>query len=221
MLEDSVTAQNVVSAIVVSYLLGALPFAHLAGRFKGVDVFSTGNTLAGTANVFFNVGHRTGVLVFLGDVSKGAAAVVTASLLDISGPWALATGGAAVLGHWKSIFSSFRGGDGMAPLMGVALAIAPALAALGALVGLATIGLMWRSSLRSTWGICACFVVVLGVSQYYQLERGQNSGLFVLATFVLLRSLFTRRRRGRLDDAYERDDPSLDVNLPSYFPKNR
>ena len=55
-----VLAQKVVMAVAAGYLLGALPFAHIASRIRGIDVFSTGSTLAGTANVFFNVGHRTG-----------------------------------------------------------------------------------------------------------------------------------------------------------------
>ena len=142
--------------------------------------------------------------------------MLVASLLDLSPPLMLVAGGAAVLGHWKSVFSSFRGGDGMAPLMGVALALVPELAALGALVGIATIVLMWRSPLRSTWGICACFLVMLGVSQFYHIDRDINSGLFILASLVLLRSLFTRRRRGHLDgmsneDDHELDDGTLDV----------
>ena len=155
MLDGWSEIQNAVAAIVAGYLLGALPFAHLGGRINGVDVFSTGNTLAGTANVFWNVGRRAGTLVFVGDVAKGAAAVIVAGLLDVSPPIVLLAGAAAILGHWKSVFTSFRGGDGMAPLMGVALALAPPLAAVGAAVGVAAIVLMRRSVLRSTWGICS------------------------------------------------------------------
>ena len=211
MLEGFLEIPTVIAAVAAGYLLGALPFAHLAGRVRGVDVFSTGNTLAGTANVFWNVGHRTGALVFVGDLAKGAAAVLVAGLLDVSPPLMLVAGGAAVVGHWKSVFTSFRGGDGMAPLMGVTLALVPGLAGLGVLVGVATIVLMWRSSLRSTWGICACFLVMLGVSQYYHIERDLISGLFVLASIVLLRSLFIRRRRSHLDGMSEVDSPDLEL----------
>ena len=210
MLEGFLEIPTVITAVAAGYLLGALPFAHLAGRVKGVDVFSTGNTLAGTANVFWNVSHRTGALVFVGDLAKGAAAVLVAGLLDVSPPLMLVAGGAAVVGHWKSVFTSFRGGDGMAPLMGVTLALVPGLAGLGALVGVATIVSMWRSSLRSTWGICACFLVMLGLSQYYHIERDLISGLFALASIVLLRSLFIRRRRSHLGGTFEADSPDLE-----------
>ena len=70
---------QLVASGVIGYLLGALPFAQLVSRYiKGVDIFSTGTTLAGTANVFWNVGRRSALLVFIGDVGKGSAAVAVA-----------------------------------------------------------------------------------------------------------------------------------------------
>jgi len=195
MIEDLTLVRNMVLAVATGYFLGALPFAHIASRIRGIDVFTTGSTLAGTANVFFNVGHRTGALVLVGDLAKGAAAVFAAWALGVPPALILVAGGAAVVGHWKSVFTGFRGGDGMAPLMGVSLALIPALAVLGVAAGLATIVLMRHSPLRSTWGVSVCFLVMLAASQYYQIERDLVSGLVVLASMVLLRSMFTRRRR--------------------------
>ncbi len=195
MMDNLQIVQNMVLAIAAGYLLGAIPFAQIASRIRGVDVFSTGSTLAGAANVFFNVGHRTGALVFVGDIAKGAAAVFVAWALDVPPALILVAGGAAVVGHWKSVFTGFRGGDGMAPLMGVSLALIPVLAVLGVAVGLATIVLMRHSPLRSTWGISVCFMVMLAISQYYQIERDLVTGLVILASLVLLRSMSTRRRR--------------------------
>ena len=195
MIEDLTLVRNIVLAVAAGYLLGALPFAQIASRIRGIDVFTTGSTLAGTANVFFNVGHRTGALVFVGDLAKGAAAVFTAWALGVHPALILAAGGAAVVGHWKSVFTGFRGGDGMAPLIGVSLALMPTLAGLGVAAGLATIVIMRHSPLRSTWGVSVCFLVMLSTSQYYQIERDLVSGLVCLASLVLLRSMFTRRRR--------------------------
>ena len=83
----------------------------------------------------------------------------------------------------------------MAPLMGVALALTPSLSVLGVAVGLATIVLMRHSPLRSTLGIGVCFVVMLAISQYYQIERDLVAGLTILASLVLIRSMLARRRR--------------------------
>ena len=222
MIEGLQLVWNMVLAVAAGYMLGALPFAHIASRIRGIDVFTTGSTLAGTANVFFNVGHRTGVLVLVGDVAKGSAAVFAAWALGVPPALILVAGGAAVVGHWKSVFTGFRGGDGMAPLMGVALALMPALAVLGFAAGVATIVLMRHAALRSTWAVSVCFLVMLAISQYYQIERDLVSGLVILASMVLLRSMFTRRRRLSIashpvyrdtededDDGLEDDDPEL------------
>ena len=189
------TVQNVILAVAAGYFLGAIPFAQIASRIRGVDVFSTGSTLAGTANVFFNVGRRTGSLVFVCDVAKGGASVFTSWALGVPTDLILVAGGAAVMGHWKSVFTGFRGGDGMAPLMGISLALMPILSVLGVAAGLTTIVLMRHSTLRSTWGIAVCFIVMLAISLYHQIQRDLVTGLVILASLVLLRSMLTRRRR--------------------------
>jgi glycerol-3-phosphate acyltransferase PlsY len=75
----------------------------------------------------------------MADVAKGSLAVIISELLDIQGPLVVLAGGAAVLGHWKSVFTGFRGGDGMATLMGVTLTLVPVLALLGIAVGFVTV----------------------------------------------------------------------------------
>ena len=207
------TVQNVILAVAAGYFLGAIPFAQIASRIRGVDVFSTGSTLAGTANVFFNVGRRTGSLVFVCDVAKGGASVFTSWALGVPTDLILVAGGAAVMGHWKSVFTGFRGGDGMAPLMGISLALMPILSVLGVAAGLTTIVLMRHSTLRSTWGIAVCFIVMLAISLYHQIQRDLVTGLVILASLVLLRSMLTRRRRLSSASHPVYQDNAQDVSL--------
>ena len=188
---------------VIGYLLGALPFAQWVSRYiKGVDIFSTGTTLAGTANVFWNVGRRSALLVFAGDVGKGSAAIAVAWALGIEAPLTLLAASAAIVGHWASIFSSFRGGDAMTPLIGVSVALVPVLTVLAAVVGVATVLLLRNHNLRSSWGICTGFLLMLGLCLAYDLEPGLTAnaeiqlviGLTTLAALVLLRSMVVRHR---------------------------
>ena len=52
MLDSPMEILTLVASGVIGYLLGAIPFAQWVSRYiKGVDIFSTGTTLAGTANV--------------------------------------------------------------------------------------------------------------------------------------------------------------------------
>ena len=203
MLDNPTDILQLVASGVVGYLLGSLPFAQWVSRyFKGVDIFSTGTTLAGTANVFWNVGRRSALLVFAGDVGKGSAAIAVAWALDVPAPWTLVAGAAAILGHWMSVFSSFRGGDAMSPLIGVSVALAPVLTVLAAVVGVGTVLLLRKHYLRSSWGICTGFLLMLGLGLAYDIEPNVTGdvelqlvvGLTGLAALVLLRSMIVRHR---------------------------
>ena len=114
-------------AVVLGYLLGSLPIAALLSRRAGVDIFEVGTGLPGASNVMRNVGRASAVLVLLGDMAKGALAVVIAKYLglDVEPHLLVLPAGAAVLGHWRSIFSRFRGGDGLATLGGAIIALFP------------------------------------------------------------------------------------------------
>ena len=204
-----------VASGILGYLLGALPFAQWVSRYvKGVDIFSTGTTLAGTANVFWNVGRRSALLVFIGDVGKGSAAVAVAWGLGIDAPLTLVAASAAIVGHWVSVFSSFRGGDAMTPLIGVSFALVPELTALAAVVGVATVLLLRNHYLRSSWGICTGFMLMLGLSLAYNVDVELVSGLTILAVLVLVRSMIVRRRISSSDDGDFAEEMESEGELP-------
>ena len=204
-----------VASGIIGYLLGALPFAQWVSRYiKGVDIFSTGTTLAGTANVFWNVGRRSALLVFVGDVGKGSLAVIVAWGLGVEAPLTLVAASAAIVGHWASVFSSFRGGDAMTPLIGVSFALVPELTLLAAVVGVATVLLLRNHYLRSSWGICTGFALMLGLSIAYNVDVKLVTGLTILAVLVLLRSLIVRRRISSADHDDIIDDLDAEPELP-------
>ncbi len=200
-----------IAAALAGYLLGSIPFALLAGKFRGVDVFRTGSRSAGTANVFWNVGRRVGIAVLVGDVAKASAAVLFAQYLGLPWPLVLAVGGACVLGHWNSVFSRFRGGDGMAALMGVAVTLEPVLTVLGAIAGACVLLLLWRSSLRGPAALAVCFMVILAAGRFYQADLGVVMGLTALGLLVLFHSLVFPRRKG--DDLQEQDSLAADLDF--------
>ena len=204
-----------VASGIIGYLLGALPFAQWVSRYvKGVDIFSTGTTLAGTANVFWNVGRRSALLVFICDVGKGSLAVIVAWALGVEAPLTLVAASAAIVGHWVSVFSSFRGGDAMTPLIGVSFALVPELTLLAAVAGVATVLLLRNHYLRSSWGICTGFLLMLGLSIAYSVDLDLVTGLTILAVLVLLRSLIVRRRISSSDDADIIDELETEPELP-------
>jgi len=209
---DFALTERVLVAMLAAYLLGSIPFAPIAGRLKGVDVFTTGSRSAGTANVFWNIGRRMGILVFMGDVAKGSVSIVIAWSLAITSPLILLVACAALLGHWKSLFAGFRGGDGMATMIGLIVVLIPAMGLFGLAFGTAVVLLRRRSALRSAWGMSSSMLVIMALSFYYQIDRQLLMGLIALGMLVLARSVIGHQRRGiaNIEDAITLD---LDLDL--------
>lgn len=119
--------------IVGAYLIGSIPSSVWIGkRFYGVDVREHGSGNAGFTNTVRVLGWRAGLPVFLIDVLKGYMAVSLAhlSLTLIPGSTAfinfqLMLGAAGVLGHIFPVYVGFKGGKGVATLLGLLLAIQP------------------------------------------------------------------------------------------------
>jgi acyl phosphate:glycerol-3-phosphate acyltransferase len=123
--------------LVVSYLLGGIPFAYVAGRVtRGIDLRQHGSGNLGATNVYRTLGGKVAVVVLLLDGLKGALPVLLFPHWT-SAPrpelWAIAYGVAAILGHTKSPYLGWKGGGkGVATAAGVFFALAwlPMLAAL-------------------------------------------------------------------------------------------
>ncbi len=123
-----------VAAVVVSYLLGSIPAAYLAGRSRGIDLRKHGSGNLGATNVIRVLGTKIGLLVFAFDMAKGGVPValfprwVPVAAMPLHDPtiFAIVCGVAAIIGHVRPIYLKFgRGGKGVATAAGVFLALAP------------------------------------------------------------------------------------------------
>jgi len=121
-----------IAGVVLAYMIGSIPFALLVAHLSGADLRAVGSGNLGATNVMRASGLKTGVLVALLDVAKGAASVVIAQRIT-DGPAAPALAGfAAIVGHIYPVWLRFRGGKGVATACGVfsiltPLAVGPAL----------------------------------------------------------------------------------------------
>ena len=119
--------------IAVAYLIGSIPSSVWIGRsFYGVDVRDHGSGNAGFTNTVRVLGWKAGLPVFLIDILKGYVAVSTVRLFNLYIPgsedfvnYQLILGACAVLGHIFPVYVGFRGGKGVATLLGILLAIQP------------------------------------------------------------------------------------------------
>ena len=120
-----------VLSIFLGYLLGSIPSAYILVRLtRKADIRTLGTGNVGALNTYQQLGPAAGIAILIADVSKGMVAVFLP--LWIGAPdWArYGSAIAAVVGHTWPVFLSFRGGKGAATILGVALALAPPLAAI-------------------------------------------------------------------------------------------
>lgn len=126
------SVENII-AFVLAYLLGSIPTAVWIGQiFYKTDVREFGSGNAGATNAFRVLGVKAGIVVLLIDMFKGWGAVKMALLFDnvFIGEthlinFQLALGVAALLGHLFPVYAGFRGGKGIATLLGLMLAVHP------------------------------------------------------------------------------------------------
>jgi glycerol-3-phosphate acyltransferase PlsY len=125
--------------VFAAYLLGSIPSSVWYGiGYLGIDVRKFGSKNAGATNTFRVLGKRAGTVVMLIDVLKGWTATLLALLLYYFGiigdeqvlTYQFMFGIAAIIGHIFPVYVNFKGGKGVATLLGMVLAIHPELALL-------------------------------------------------------------------------------------------
>jgi glycerol-3-phosphate acyltransferase PlsY len=188
-------------AIIVSYLLGSIPAAHIAGLSKGIDLRKHGSGNLGATNVIRVLGTKIGLIVFAFDMAKGAVPVAVFSrwmphdalLFGDATITGIACGVAAIIGHVRPIYLKFgKGGKGVATAAGVFLALAPIQTLLTLIIFAVVLLSSGFVSLGSLTG-AVMLPVLLAITV------GFRSPLFVISVIVALFVFWTHRANiGRL-----------------------
>ena len=129
---DILTWLSVIGLMIVAYLLGSIPSAVWIGKkYYGIDIREHGSKNAGTTNMLRVLGKRAALPVFIIDYFKGFVAVILTSLMryddNVDEAWIINLRIIAtvfvVLGHIYPIFAGFKGGKGVATLLGAGTGI--------------------------------------------------------------------------------------------------
>jgi len=105
--------------------LGSINFAYLIVKLRNINISKVGDRNPGAFNVFRHVGLIAGIATVIGDLGKGALAIVIPRVLLGNEVTVLAAGAAAFIGHLWPVFLRFRGGVGLGVTLGVFLALFP------------------------------------------------------------------------------------------------
>ncbi|MEI8052821.1 MAG: glycerol-3-phosphate 1-O-acyltransferase PlsY [Bacteroidota bacterium] len=122
--------------IILAYLIGSVPTALLISKkFFGIDIREYGSGNMGATNAFRILGPKYGIIIMVLDILKGLIAVglfyflpyyLTNELERTN--FMMGLGLAAVLGHIFPVFANFKGGKGVATLLGMLIAVQPVVA---------------------------------------------------------------------------------------------
>lgn len=134
------------TALVLGYLLGSIPFGVLLTRMAGAgDLRQVGSGNIGATNVLRTGRKGLAAATLLLDAAKGFVAVYLAdAYLDGNGVVAAA---AVFLGHLYPVWLGFKGGKGVATLLGIVLALHWPIGLVYATVWIALLGFARISSL--------------------------------------------------------------------------
>ncbi len=122
--------------IIIAYLIGSIPTALIISRkYFGIDIRDYGSGNMGATNAFRILGPKFGIIIMILDIIKGMLAVglfyflpeyLSNELLRTN--FMIGLGLSAVIGHIFPIFASFKGGKGVATILGMLIAIQPVVA---------------------------------------------------------------------------------------------
>lgn len=118
----------------LTYLLGSVSFAWLAGRLKGIDLRQHGSGNLGATNAGRVLGRPWFFIIFTADLAKGLIPVLIALALaergEAHGTLPVLTAACAILGHSFTCFHGFKGGKAVATSLGVLIGLVHVAAAI-------------------------------------------------------------------------------------------
>ncbi|MCT4612729.1 MAG: glycerol-3-phosphate 1-O-acyltransferase PlsY [Clostridia bacterium] len=173
--------------LTIGYLIGCLQTSYIIGKLKGkIDIRDYGSGNAGTTNMIRVMGPKYGAITFVGDVVKMILAVnLVAYFFDHSITALFVTGLGVIVGHDWPVFLKFRGGKGIASLVGFLLAYNEKVALLIILIMIATIVMTRFISLAS---IFASLLFPLAV-----FLKGEPSDVVSISILIMIINIYKHR----------------------------
>ena len=112
---------NILLAIIIGYLLGNINASYILGKaFKGIDIREKGTSNAGASNAVIVMGWKFGAATFLIDALKAAVAMwIIKYITNGNTNLAVLAGVMAMVGHIYPVFMKFKGGKGIASILGI------------------------------------------------------------------------------------------------------
>ena len=176
--------------LILSYLIGSIPFGLLIGKAAGKDLRKSGSGNIGSTNAVRTLGWKLGALSGVCDILKGTVIVIVVYILEGVSSWRnpfvlngdnlyALYGLAAVIGHCFPIYLKFKGGKAVATSLGVLLTTVP-------WAGVVAI-ITYASVLAATGyvSLCSTVAAILAVITTFIIYGGIYNN-FLTSTIILM-----------------------------------
>ncbi len=176
-----------ISVISLSYLLGSISAAIIVCKLMQLpDPRTQGSGNPGATNVLRVGGKKAAAITLFADMLKGLLPVLAAHQLELGTLTIALTGGAAFTGHLFPVFFGFKGGKGVATLLGVLF------------------GFSWWAGLATafTWLVIAkifklsslAALIATALAPVYLFYLVPNAKTLIITTIVMVIVLFWRHK---------------------------
>ena len=206
---------NELMLVVLAYFLGSIPTSIWVSKTVfGIDIRNFGSGNPGATNTFRVLGSKWGAFVMIADITKGVIATSLYILIPFylenelaRTNFMIVLGLASVLGHIFPIWADFKGGKGVATILGMALAIQPIVALICIIVFLITLFTTRFVSLSSMLASVVFMVLILFIF------KEKETSYRVFAIIVALMVVVTHQKNiGRLLNGKENKAPLFKKN---------
>ena len=163
---------------VIAYLLGSISTGIIYSRALGQDIRTQGSKNAGATNMTRVHGWAKGGITFLGDCLKGVLATLIGKW--IGGETCMLIGFTfVVIGHMWPLYFGFKGGKGVATMIGAGFVINPLIMGIALALGLAAMFISQYVSLGSMTGFAVFAIGMVIVRGFWPM------GLWIIAVVAL------------------------------------
>lgn len=178
--------------IIMSYLIGAIPFGYIIGRYYGINIRTLGSKNIGATNITRFLGRKCGLLCFLLDFSKGIVPILTFLIYIKFHPNIIPNEQElnlyitiaifAILGHIFSIYLNFEGGKGISTTIGSLIILFPIPILFGLIIWYLTFKLTKEVSIAS---IIFSILSTITIIMFYKLQI-YSIFLILIITIVII-----------------------------------
>ncbi len=184
---------QVVLVATISYLFGNISFARIISRKLNSDITKLGSGNPGTTNILRNFGFKIGLINFILDILKGFVPVLITSLIFNNEILTYIAGLSVIIGHIYPVIFKFKGGKGIASMVGVFFAT-NWLVTLIVVVVAAIAWLIFKYGSMSSFICVTVLTVVEGVLAKNTLPKSESKVVCMLLYTIFLLTWFAHRK---------------------------